>query len=41
MLKTRDVQDSVTVKFGKTRDGHVRDVGVTGPGHIRDGSILL
>ena len=30
----------VTVKFGKTRDGRVRDVAVTGPGQIRyDGSV--
>ena len=34
--KTRDGQDFVTVKLGKTRDGHVRDVAVTGPGQIRD-----
>ena len=38
---TRDGQDSVTVKFGKTGDGHIRDVAVTGPGQIREGSILI
>ena len=39
--KNSDGQNSVTVKFGKTRDGHVRDVAVTGPGQIQDGTILI
>ena len=37
--KTRDGQDSVTVKLGKTSDGQIRDVAVTDPGQIRDGSV--